>query len=87
VLVEARGAGKDTELRQLYLVRGAGGARRQGIVVTLSTRAATLATASPAFDWAVVHLLLEVPLDADEAAAKPAARPSAADAGTAPTRR
>jgi hypothetical protein len=87
VLVEARGAGKDAELRQLYLVRGAGGAKRQGIVVTLSTHAATLATASPAFDWAVAHLLLEVPLDAEEAAPKPASRPSAPDAGAAPTRK
>ncbi|HVU49584.1 MAG TPA: hypothetical protein VHL80_02795 [Polyangia bacterium] len=81
VLLEAHGARKDTELRQLYLVRGAGAGKRQGIVVTLSTRAATLATAGPAFDWAVAHLALEVPLDAEETAAKPSAHPGGADAG------
>jgi hypothetical protein len=80
VLLEARGAGKDTELRQLYLVRGAGAGKRQGIVVTLTTRKATLATAGPAFDWAVAHLVLEVPLDAAEAEAKPS-RPSSPDGG------
>ena len=85
VLLEARGAGKDTELRQLYLVRGAGAGKRQGIVVTLSTHAATIATASPAFDWAVAHLVLEVPLDAEEPAPKPA-HASSPDAG-APARK
>jgi len=87
LLVEARGVGKDAELRQLYLVRGAGGAKRQGIVVTLSTRAATLPTASPAFDWAVAHLVLEVPLEAEESPPKPTARSSAPDAGAAPARK
>jgi hypothetical protein len=87
VLVEARGAGKDTELRQLYLVRGAGAGKRQGVVVTLSTRAATLGSAGPAFDWAVAHLLLEEPLDTEEAATKPAAHASEPDAGAAPAKK
>ena len=86
VLLEAHGAGKDAELRQLYLVRGAGAGKRQGIVVTLSTHAATLTTASPAFDWAVAHLVLEVPLYAEEAESKPA-HAAPPDAGAPPAKK
>jgi hypothetical protein len=83
VLVEARGP-KEVELRQLYLVRPAGPGKYQGVVVTLSTHAATLATAGPGFEWAIAHLVLETPLDVEEAAAKAAPHASGGDAG-APT--
>jgi len=63
VLVEARGAGRAVELRQLYLVRPAGGGQSQAVVLTLSTRTEALATAGPAFDWALAHLALEPPAD------------------------
>lgn len=67
--VDARGAGSGAELRelrQLYLVRPAGAGRTQAIVLTLSTRAATLAADGPAFDWVVAHLALETPTGAEE---------------------
>jgi hypothetical protein len=80
VLVEARGAGKDTELRQLYIVRPAGAGKLQAVVLTLSTRAATIAAAGAAFDWAVAHLVLEAPADATETAP---AHPHAPDGGAA----
>jgi hypothetical protein len=82
VLVEARGVGKDALLRQLYIVRPAGADKLQALVLTLSTRAATSAAASAAFDWAVVHLVLEPPADSEETAA-PRPHPSAPDAGAA----
>lgn len=59
VLVDTRGAGR--ELRQYYLVRAAGPGKRQGVVLTLTTRAETLASAGPAFDAAVASLQLEAP--------------------------
>lgn len=82
VLLEARGEAHDTRLRQLYLVRAAGTGKSQGIVVTLSTRAETLAAASPAFDWVLAHLELERPAFAEEpdAGARPARAPGG-DAG------
>jgi hypothetical protein len=76
VLVEARGVGRDAELRQLYIVRGAGAGKSQGVVLTLSTRAQDLAAAGPAFDWTVAHLVLEAP--AGEAASTPDAGAHAA---------
>jgi hypothetical protein len=66
VLLEAKGAGRPTELRQLYIVRPAGAGKSQGVVLTLSTRADVLATAAPAFDWTVAHLALEPPSGADD---------------------
>ena len=66
VLVDARGIGRPAELRQFYLVRPTGAGKRQGIVVTLTTRAETLAAASPAFDAVVAHLQLETPTGAEE---------------------
>jgi hypothetical protein len=84
LLVEARGVGKDVVLRQLYIVRPAGAGKRQAIVITLSTHAPTLEVAGPAFDWAVAHLVLEAPLDAEESAPKPTPRASGADVGTPP---
>jgi hypothetical protein len=59
VLVDTRGGGR--ELRQYYLARAAGAGKRQGVVLTLATRAATLASAGPAFDAAVASLQLELP--------------------------
>jgi len=67
VLVDTRGVGRAAELRQYYLVRAAGAGKRQGVVLTLATRAATLASAGPAFDAAVASLQLELPAGADEA--------------------
>jgi len=61
VLVEARGAARATELRQLYIVRPAGAGKSQAVLLTLSTRTETLPTAGPAFDWAMAHLALEAP--------------------------
>jgi hypothetical protein len=75
VLVDARGAGRAAELRQLYLVRPAGADKRQAVVVTLSTRAETLAAASSAFDAVIARLQLEPPAGADEP------RPDTPDAG------
>jgi hypothetical protein len=68
VLLEARGAGRPTELRQLYIVRPVGGGKSQGVVLTLSTRTELLANAAPAFDWTIAHLTLEPPAGADDAA-------------------
>jgi hypothetical protein len=81
VLVEAHGAGRDAELRQLYIVRAAGAGKSQGVVLTLATRAETLASAGPAFDWAVAHLVLETPAGADEADAAARAAQHGPDAG------
>jgi hypothetical protein len=61
VLVEAHGAARAAELRQLYLVRPMGVGKSQAVVLTLSTRSETLATAGSAFDWAVAHIALEAP--------------------------
>ena len=55
----ARRGPRRAELRQLYLVRPAGAGKRQAVVLTLSTRAETLAAASPAFDAVVARLQLE----------------------------
>jgi hypothetical protein len=66
VAFDARAAGSGAELRQLYLVRPAGAGRTQAIVLTLSTRAATLAADGPAFDSVVAHLALETPTGAEE---------------------
>jgi hypothetical protein len=63
ILVEARGASHAVELRQLYVVRPAGGGKSQAVVLTLSTHTEALATAGPAFDWALAHLALEPPAD------------------------
>jgi hypothetical protein len=80
LLLEAQGAGgKDAALRQLYIVRPGGAGKLQGVVLTLSTRAATLASAQAGFDWTVAHLVLEAPADAEEEAA--AARKRPPDAG------
>jgi len=80
VLVEAHGAA--AELRQLYLVRAVGATKRQGVVLTLSTRAATLAQAGAAFDAVVARLELEPPSFAEEPdAGARAAQPPAHDAG------
>jgi hypothetical protein len=81
VLVEAHGAGRDTEVRQLYIVRPAGAGKLQGVVLTLSTRAATLASAQAGFEWTVAHLALETPAGADEEAAAAHRRAPPADAG------
>jgi hypothetical protein len=85
VLVDTRGVGR--ELRQFYLVRAAGAGKRQGVVVTLATRAETLASAGPAFDAAVASLQLELPAGAeakpDEARADAAEPP---DGGARDTR-
>jgi hypothetical protein len=75
-LVEAHGAGKDAAVRQLYLVRPAGAGKLQGVVLTLATRAATLASAQAGFDWVVAHLALETPADAEEEAAAAARKRS-----------
>ncbi len=72
-LVDTRGGGR--ELRQYYLVRAAGAGKRQGVVLTLATRAETLASAGPAFDAAVASLQLEVPAGAEAKADE--ARPDA----------
>jgi hypothetical protein len=66
VLLEARGGARAARLRQLYLVRAVGAGKSQGIVVTLSTRAETLAGAGPAFEWVLAHLELERPAFAEE---------------------
>lgn len=66
VLLDARNAPRGSELRQLYLVRAVGPAKRQAVVLTLAARAETLGVAAPAFDWAVAHLQLEVPAGATE---------------------
>jgi hypothetical protein len=81
MLLEAHGAGgKDAALRQLYIVRPAGAGKLQGVVLTLTTRAATLASAQAGFDWTVAHLVLETPADVEEEAAA-AARKHVPDAG------
>jgi hypothetical protein len=83
VLLEAQGTGgRDAALRQLYVVRPAGAGKLQGVVVTLTTRAATLASAQAGFDWAVAHLVLETPADAQEEEEAAAARKHAPDAGS-----
>ncbi len=83
VLVDAHGAaGRDAELRQLYIVRPAGGGKSQGVVLTLSTHAETLGSAGPAFDWTVAHLVLETPTGGDEAEPAARAHASGPDAGT-----
>jgi hypothetical protein len=75
VLVDTRSVGRTAELRQYYLVRAAGAGKRQGVVLTLATRAELLASAGPAFDAAVASLQLELPAGAE---AKPdEARPEA----------
>jgi hypothetical protein len=78
VILEARGAGRPTELRQLYVVRPAGAGKSQGVVLTLSTRTELLATAATAFDWTIAHLALEPPAGADESGGP--------DGGAAPPR-
>jgi hypothetical protein len=68
VLVEARGGLHPDELRQLYIVRALPDGARQAVVVTLVTRADTLAAALPGFDWAVAHMSLEAPTGNEDAA-------------------
>jgi hypothetical protein len=67
VLVDTLSVGRDAALRQYYLVRAAGAGKRQGVVVTLTTRTETLASAGPAFDAAVAGLQLELPAATDDA--------------------
>lgn len=61
VIVESRASDRDETLRQLYIVRAAGRGARQAVVLTLVTRQDRLASAVPAFDWAIAHLTLEAP--------------------------
>jgi hypothetical protein len=77
VLLDARGAGRPTELRQLYIVRPAGAGKAQGVVLTLSTRTDLLPTAQPAFDWAIAHLTMEPPANDDVASADAGVPPAA----------
>ena len=67
LLVDTRSVGRAAELRQYYLVRAAGAGKRQGVVLTLTTRTETLASAGPAFDAAVAGLQLELPAGAEVA--------------------
>lgn len=72
-LLDATAAKRDQRIRQLYVVRplqsgGEGRARRQAVVVTLTAPSRDYALVSGAFDWAIAHLTLETPADADDRA-------------------
>jgi hypothetical protein len=66
VLLDARNPARGSQMRQLYIARALGGAKRQAVVLTLIARAETFATAATGFDWAMAHLALETPAGASE---------------------
>jgi hypothetical protein len=86
VLIEARGGPHPDEMRQVYLVRPLPDGTRQAVVITLVTRADTLAAALPGFDAATANLSLETPTGKD-GEADAGARPAGPNAGASAAER